>query len=110
MPDYESLQITVTTLLALAAIVVAFWSVRKIFMEIKQPAREQARRLKTVEEHQAQDYKRMRELEKMTKLTLKAQLALIDAMVSDDVNKLDELKNVQREIQDYLLEQKVAEA
>lgn len=110
MPDYESLQVTVTTLLALAAIVAAFWSVRKIFMELKQPGKEQAKRLRAVEEHQAQDYKRMRELEKMTKLTLKAQLALIDAMLSDDIGKQEELKNVQREIQDYLLEQKVAGA
>lgn len=110
MPDYESLQVTVTTLLALAAIVAAFWSVRKIVMELKQPGKEQAKRLRAVEEHQAHDYKRMQELEKMTKLTLKAQLALIDAMVSDDVNKLEELKNVQHEIQDYLLEQKVAGA
>ena len=110
MPDYESLQVTVTTLLALAAIVAAFWSVRKIFMELKQPSREQAKRLRAVEEHQALDDKRMRELEKMTKLTLKAQLALIDAMLSDDGNKLDELKKVQTEIQNYLLEQKVVVA
>ena len=103
MPDYESLQMTVTTLLALAAIVVAFWSVRKIYMEAKQPGKEQARRLKAVEEHLDTDNKRLKDLEEMTKLTLRAQLALIDAITTDDVNKLEDLHEIQKEIQDYLI-------
>ena len=103
MPDYDSLQITINTLLAVAAVVAAFWSVRKIYMEAKQPAREQAKRLKAVEDHLDNDNKRLKDLEEMTKLTLRAQLALIDAITSEDVNKLDELHEIQKEIQDYLI-------
>lgn len=103
MPDYESLQITVNTLLAIAAVAVAFWSVRKIYMEAKQPTKETEKRLKALEEHQDNDNERLKDLEEMTKLTLRAQLALIDSITANGDNKLDELHAVQKEIQNYLI-------
>lgn len=101
MPDYDAVQITMTTILAFCAILVAIWSAYKVIKEARQPSEERLKRLSDVEEHLDNDNKRLKDLEEATKLNLKAQLAIIDHLTTG--NHTEQLKDVKTEIQDYLI-------
>ena len=101
MPDYNALQVTMTTLLAFCAIMVAIWSAYKVIKEAKQPSEDRLKRLEDVEEHLDNDNKRLKDLEKASRLSLKAQLAILDHLTTG--NHTEQLKDVRLEIQNYLL-------
>ena len=101
MPDYDSLQITVTTIVAICAAVIAIWNVYKIKKELDRPAEDRIKRLSEVETKLDNDNKRLKNLEEATRLSLKAQLAIIDHLTSG--NHTAQLMEVNQEITDYLL-------
>lgn len=101
MPDYDAVQITMTTILAFCAILVAIWSAYKVIKEARQPSEERLKRLSDVEEHLDNDNKRLKDLEEATKLNLKAQLAIIDHLTTG--NHTEQLKGVKEEIHEYLI-------
>ena len=101
MPDYESFQTTVTTLVAICAIIIAFWNVWKIKKEATKPSEERVRRLEDVEEHLDNDNRRLKDLEEASRLNLRAQLVIIDHLTTG--NHTDQLKGVKEDIQKYLI-------
>lgn len=101
MPDYDAIQVTVTTILAVCAIVIAVWNVYKIKVEASRPTEERTRRLQEVEEHLDKDNRRLKDLEEATKLNLKAQLAIIDHLTTG--NHTEQLKAVKEDIREYLI-------
>lgn len=101
MPDYDSLQITVTTILAICAAIIAIWNVYKIKKELDRPAEDRGKRLNEVESKLNNDDKRLKDLEEASRLNLKAQLAIIDHLTSG--NHTAQLIEVNQEITDYLL-------
>lgn len=104
MPDYAALQITVTTILSFCAAVCALWSMYKVWTELKRPVTDRIKRLEALETKVASDSERIMSVEDATRLTLKAQLALIDSQTGHgDV----QVKEVKKEIHDYLLKSAV---
>ena len=101
MPDYDSLQITVTTIVAICAAVIAIWNVYKIKKELDRPTEDRVKRLNDVEAKANNNDKRLKNLEEATRLSLKAQLAIIDHLTSG--NHTDQLIEVNKEITNYLL-------
>ena len=101
MPDTIDIQTTITTIVAFAAIVMAIWNMRKIYMEAKQPSKQRDKRLQEIETHLDNEDKRLEDVENVSKLTLKAQLAIIDYMTDGQDNS--KLNSIRAEIEEYLI-------
>lgn len=101
----DALWITVGTLIALLIIAVLIMNAIKLFKELRKPNTESE---KSVQEKLRSDHERLTQLETSTRkqeeelqLLLRSNLVMIHHMV--DGNGVDGLKNMQKQIEDYLV-------
>jgi hypothetical protein len=99
--EFNDVQTTVAVILAALALIGAVWNTYKIAREAHQPTEDRVRRLEVLEEHDANDNKRLEELERESRLVLKAQMVIIEHLMTS--NGTPQLQEVKDEIQAYLI-------
>lgn len=99
--EYSDVQTTVIVILAACALIGILWNTYKISKEARQPAEERIRRLEVLEEHDENDNKRLEQLDRESRLILKAQFVIIEHLMTS--NGTPQLQEVKDEIQTYLI-------
>lgn len=91
----------VTAISVLGVIIMAIKNVNQAIEEKTKPAKEFKEELEKIKLHQDNDNKRLNDLEKCTKLTLKATRLLLDERIAND-DEDGKLAKIKDDIDEYL--------
>lgn len=101
----DDLTITVGVIVALCALIVTLWSAIKAIREMTQPAKDLVHRVDAIEEHLANDKRRLDDQEEAQKLLLRGMLVLIDHQTAGpgNVEAKSGLTSLKSDISNYLI-------
>ena len=99
----DDLTITVGVIVALCALIVTLWNAIKAIKEMTKPAKDLVSRVDAIEEHLANDKRRLDEQEEAQKLLLRAMLVLIEYESTGGASEKEALTAVKTDISNYLI-------
>ena len=99
----DDLTITVGVIVALCALIVTLWNAIKAIKEMTKPAKDLVSRVDAIEEHLANDKRRLDEQEEAQKLLLRAMLVLIEYESTGETSEKEALTAVKTDISNYLI-------
>lgn len=99
----DDLTITVGVIVALCALIVTLWNAIKAIKEMAKPAKDLVSRVDAIEEHLANDKRRLDEQEEAQKLLLRAMLVLIEYESTGGTSEKEALTAVKTDISNYLI-------
>lgn len=100
----ENVTFNIHDITILLGLIVSIWAVYKIIKEVSEPRKALEKQVETLEKWHREDHKRIKDIEETQALILRSLLSLIEHEVTG--NGVETFKALQREITDYLLNER----